>query len=875
MAVRASLKLTAPQGTSSYEAVSASVHISRNMRVPAQLTASFNADWAAYDAAVYGEGNTGPFQRNAYITYSEDGEYLFRGKVISINLELSGGLPVVTLVALDKAHVLSHTLALNEPADRRSIANVNTGTKTFRVDGVDCTADFTAGTEVFVSFSTANNGEYTVASSSFGGGNTSIVVNEAIPSSTADGYIQPEPQVIWHRYSPSLAVNTVTLYPGTYFGGGFRNVYYPAISSTAAWLSTAASISTTIGENIASSGDLATLKLATSYSGGPPSGFITITTGGNTECLQYNGHSYNQADGYWYLHQVKRAMLGSSAVGHNSGDTAYFRVAKRIHFDTPITIEGNNGSSWELIEEKDHFEVNAADGSFNFNQDPTSLRNTGSYSAIRGSYAVYDEESTGADALMLADVLSDIATANPARGGPGFRSGYTDSCTVNVSALPDIVVTTVKLTEPYIAFDAVTKLLAELELNKGSQYDAVNFVYRADLDTLYFSGIAQISSGSAPNRYYTGESRRYEEATIEQVKSYVLSKFEQGERTNLASCQRMWNTSASPYDGGAGTEPWAWVCNNGRWFEPDIVYPGGYNITKSISTGEPNQRNRLTDNDAASGIRLTWSSAPSAGHRFWAWLPGTSTTAPNKYLVDKIIISFQLIGTSDSTTPFGVKVYYYDTLTGSTSSSTPSGSGGGIIRSLSQKWKPGELNYQTYTLETPDNFLVPMRGISVYFDSFLEQGDLGATMYGFAIMDLAIYGTTYRGAFMHVAESFSQNQSSAIVGPDTAAKLLDSSMGQHRVEILDTGPATKEVAKNLANLELLGTLSQAQARVYQIGSERGLQFGGVAYPGETVEFSDGFRGVCDTVEYDITPDGARDLVIRAVNYDAQLFGGGI
>lgn len=875
MAVKAALKLTAPQGTSGYETASANVHISRNMRVPAQLTATFTADWAAYNAAVYGEDNSSPFQRNAYLTYREDGEYLFRGKVISINLEVSGGFPVVTLVALDKAHTLSHTLALYEPATPRSIANVNTGTKTFRVDGVDCTAEYTAGTEIFVSFSTANNGEYTVASSSFGGGNTSIVVNEAIPSSTADGKIQPEPQVIWHRYTPSLAVGNVTLYPGTYYAGDFRNVYYPAISSTAAWLSTAASISTTLGEIMASSGDVDTLKLSTSYSGGPPAGFITITTGGNTECLQYNGHSYNQSDGYWYLHQVKRAKLGSSAVAHSSGDTVYFRTGKRIHFDTPVTMEGNNGTSWEIIEEKDHFEVNAADGSFNFNQDPLSLRNTGSYSAIRASYAVYDEESTGASALMLAAVVEGIATANPARGGPGIRAGfYTDSCTLDTSALPDIVVTTVKLTEPYNAFDALTKLLAELELNKGTQYDLVNFIYRSDLDTLYFNGVAQASGGSAAARYYADESRRYEEASIEQVKSYVLSKYEQGERTNLASCLRMWNTAASPYDDGAGTEPWAWVCNSGRWFEPDVVYPGGYNITKSISTGEPNQRNRLTDNDAASGIRLTWSSAPSAGHRFWAWLPGTSNTAPNKYLVDKIILTFQLIGTSDSTTPFGIKVYYYDTLTGSTSSSTPSGSGGGVIRSLSQKWKPGELNYQSYTLETPDNFLVPMRGISVYFDSYLTQGDLGSTMYGFALLDVAIFGSTYRGAFMHVAESFSQNQGSAIVGPDTAAKLLDSTMGQHRVEILDVGPATREVAKNLANLQLLQTLAQAQARVYEINSERGLQMGGIAYPGETLEFSDGFRGVCDTVEYDIT-DGVRGMTVRAVNYNATLFGGGI
>jgi len=68
------------------------------------------------------------------------------------------------------------------------ITDVNTGTKTFKVAG-DKTEFFVAGAQIKVAESTGNDGKYTVASSSFAAGETSIVVNEAVADATVDGKI--------------------------------------------------------------------------------------------------------------------------------------------------------------------------------------------------------------------------------------------------------------------------------------------------------------------------------------------------------------------------------------------------------------------------------------------------------------------------------------------------------------------------------------------------------------------------------------------------------------------------------------------------------------------------------------------------------------
>lgn len=68
------------------------------------------------------------------------------------------------------------------------ITDVIQGSKTFKFL-LDSSEFFLPGDSIEVAGSTGNDGTYTVASSSFGAGKTSVIVEEAIPDSTADGDI--------------------------------------------------------------------------------------------------------------------------------------------------------------------------------------------------------------------------------------------------------------------------------------------------------------------------------------------------------------------------------------------------------------------------------------------------------------------------------------------------------------------------------------------------------------------------------------------------------------------------------------------------------------------------------------------------------------
>jgi hypothetical protein len=219
------------------------------------------------------------------------------------------------------------------------------------------------------------------------------------------------------------------LHAGYDYGDGLRFAWWPDPAS-AAWLSTSASNSTTLGATMTpllpASGSR--LKLSQQHSGLPPAGFVSI--GG--EWIEYNGYAWDPADQYWYLHNIRRASLATSPLPHAIGDPVYSRLSQRIDPRGRIKLEGNNGGAWELVQLGGHCAPQWESGGFAFAQDPLALGSGGAtYSAIRATYTVFDEEN--AAALKLSDVLSDVLTADPALGGPGFGGTYTDSATVSIA----------------------------------------------------------------------------------------------------------------------------------------------------------------------------------------------------------------------------------------------------------------------------------------------------------------------------------------------------------------------------------------------------------------------------------------------------------
>ena len=122
-----------------------------------------------------------------------------------------------------------------------AITGVDQGTRTFTVAG-DQTADIPAGRVIEVTGSTGNDGDYVVESATENGGNTDIVVVQAIPDATVDGSIdndrkQPSMILIDANNNSLQLDDSITLGPIIAHGlkGGTRTW---AGAVTAAWPST-------------------------------------------------------------------------------------------------------------------------------------------------------------------------------------------------------------------------------------------------------------------------------------------------------------------------------------------------------------------------------------------------------------------------------------------------------------------------------------------------------------------------------------------------------------------------------------------------------------------------------------------------------------
>jgi len=94
-------------------------------------------------------------------------------------------LPLATVAPITAVRGLDGTAYRLDPVSY-AVTAVSTGAKKFTVAG-DHAADFPTGYHLTVAGSTANDSTYTVVSATLVGGNTEVVVSEAVPSSVADG----------------------------------------------------------------------------------------------------------------------------------------------------------------------------------------------------------------------------------------------------------------------------------------------------------------------------------------------------------------------------------------------------------------------------------------------------------------------------------------------------------------------------------------------------------------------------------------------------------------------------------------------------------------------------------------------------------------
>lgn len=699
------------------------------------------------------------------------------------------------------------------------------------------------------------------------------------------------PLYTFSRETPQLAHSNRT-FTASYAYDGFRHVWYPNLDSfaTHATANSGPYLSRAVANHTTTTGSTAhnatEIKLQQTYPGFAPSGFVTIHNDANNghNCVQYDGCTYNQSNGYWYLNNCQWDKLGATtSFTAASGNAVYAVVSKRIHYGVLPRVQGDAGGTWETIIDS-KYKINYDEGALSFTGAPLAMRGGGSnYASIRVSYATYDEEDAG-NQLLLSTVFTEMLRIASDDLGPALSAPEFD-----VSFSPALVVSRITIDKPTYLGTFIRDLLAELGLNKGSTNDAIGFYYDSEADTICIKTLAQ---SATPDRIYNGEQSRYEECDVDDVYSAVCVQYETAGNYNLVSERRMWHPKS--YDKTAGTYPRIVQYQHGDWVQHEAAWIANPHVSnlgyKQTAAGVQSSDYYWTDNDGNTSIGLFWGSDPGASKIvLYAWFPGTlsggaeSTTQPDDWTIDTVTIAYRLVGESQAYATGNARgtVVYYTSFTGATSANdTLAGAGGsaGTAMELSNnlRWEftPGTIGEASYVKSATD-LNITCQAIGIQIDGWLKVTEVTglSPIYGTMIADIYVSGTQKRSETVKLKATYSTSTRD-LVAPNSYAKLVDTTTGIHKTLILDIGPATRETALNLAWLQLLQSLALAQSRTYFLNSG-GIDAGlGMPTVGETVQFSDGFIGLVDSATY-TNDHGARSLEVRAINYNTTLFGAGV
>ena len=819
------LTLTPPTKTmaaAAYVCVPNPVQITKNLNFPAQMECTFEYDWQLHKTE---NDPVNPCQQRAYGTYQENGAYLFRGLAQEVIREQAGGSPVTRVTFLDKMQILNETLA--------------------RWDD---------GTNV---------------------------------------------HSVWERHTGSEAIAEVRLYQGFPFTGGPYEVWYPLFSS-AAWITTGGSLSITLGADF-TAGVSTVMDLGTSATaaGFPPEGVLSFTTGGNTNFVQYQGKAYDESDGHYKAYNCKTTRFGSTAANGTSGVTVvYLRLLKRIHFDREPRVRGyeSGGGTYETIP-NDQYDKLITDGTFGFKESPLNLRRkTGGASAVYDypvvAYNVFAEEDVTKQ-LLLSDALNDVLVITAANRGPGFTAG-----TLSIVISPDPVLTQVRVDKPTTAMEFIKGVLNDIGLLKGSANDLIAMWYAAADDKLHIESIAQGAITDAATKHYHNEQRIYEETQMEDVCSAIEVGYEDQALGNLCASNRVWHTP-SPSNGGTpggpagGAEPYIFhFLSTANWQPGYSGYKGsvsglllGYvndtRVVTALTAAGVGATGLLMDQDTETGFAIGWDNATDpVGKYIYFWFDGpNATTATARFFGEvTIVLDMQGDGPTATTGP-RFTVYYFDDLVpqadaGGTAAIPTSVHGAQYLDArLTREWLGGTLSDEGLIIRA-GNLLAYGNAIAIKIEAPLAfKPDGATTFYGIKIKDVLVRPPAISTVHSQLRAAYSTADTNYITAPLSYGKIVDTTVGRHKVGILDLGGFSKLSAQYFAQLQLLQSLVISEPRTFSIESD-GLDWSGVPEVASTAFFSEAFGGVLDTIEYTLD-SGYRSLVLRAVNYDTNIFGQGV
>jgi hypothetical protein len=839
------------------------VSLSQELEEPANLTFLMESDWDEIESE---SDSSNPLQLNSKVELVEDGTTRFVGFVYSRSFVESNGEQLIQYDCLDKYAKIRDTMAsINGdltftetspsktlsnvtlshllvdwgvwgssksyylwfpkydetqcylPYQSHSIVAVDVGTKTFSISG-DLTTEFYAGVVLEVYGSTGNDGSYTIDSSVYNDPNTDIVIVETIPDATVDGKIESEFRPNWD----------------------------------------------TLGEDSASWDT--DIKVSQSYKALLPTGLVRI----GDEVIWYDGY-IQKSDGYWYLMNIARIAIGSSAAIHSTGDEVIQFVPYKIHPDIKIEIEGLFGGSWYPIEDNQLI-PQAEEGRFVSNRIVKDESNiwfkkldidedgeADHPTELTMSYGIFDELSSSV--VKFADVVKDVLEASIDNGGAGLTSS-----TYNVD-LPSIRLTRVIVDEPIYTIDFIETLTSELGFQGEGQLQVFSKFYDSSTGKFNFISITQ---DSVPTYSFPSATKIERENVLEDVYSAVCVVYKYEIPLNK--------------------------CMVGRWFHPtpglqtgannaNVVYtntqneefPSGFGWKDLIHESDKHDLNvvclKITDGKSSTGGGYRVDADPGLNAvGGYVWFDEDDDGACEDFIVDKIKVVLDLRRMSDPSSPIKCRVVGYDTFV------PPTFDGSDNI--LTEPIPGNEINLSsTLSFEFLENlstddvaaYQLEASGISKTCQAIgIIWDGMPRTLDGIFwshIKEVEVYGYENKYVLIKLnngTDSPSYIDSTDYVAADSYEKMVDSNFGLYKVKKIDVGVCSDEAAVSLGRLALLESLALSQQRTYEIES-----FTNVPKIGDTVIMADGFQGVVLSVGLHYA-NAAKTMVLRVLNLDDIL-----
>lgn len=552
-----------------------------------------------------------------------------------------------------------------------------------------------------------------------------------------------------------------------------------------------------------------TILAETSHKGFTPLGVLQI----ESEWIQYDGYDTDplQSDKYRFK-GCTRGALGTTAAAHTTGNgVIYQRISQKIHPIEPIFIEANKSGTWEPVSAAS-YTLQAEEGRFDFTYDILDFPSGSSvYSALRATYAVFDEDN--ASVVTLTNILEGVLQETVDNGGPGLSAGDMDvEVKITVfkqagDAEVEINLTRVRIPKPTNTLDFIKGLLDEIGLNKSDDDDVIGMYYDHNNDKIIIDTIIQKATASA-DKVYSNSIIIDRDLSLEQIVSGVRVVYTAGQNENLVSVERCWHPAKGEAVGDDSENVKTVVYQDEE--QPNLK---GYEKSNPTLTGNNEKTDRLFDRleTTAWGLRFDTTSPGAKADCLYCWFNNgldTFTVDEVEVIVDArresksgSLFHFQVLGVTDTSDNW--------TLDPTT---VPEGNKVGLSARLDLRFAEGGTDAFNKVKLSAKDIGIEAEGIVCRWNGMAADVD-GA--FQALLKEITVRGHLTKTVLVQLTDD-AKLDSEYIYAPLSYAKLVDSNFGMPRIGQLDIGQSTYNAAVSLGRLALLQGLAYKATRFYEL-----------------------------------------------------------